>query len=45
MTLVAILLTSQVDEFADIPAPAQVDDFSAYSNNNFGTQDPGLDDI
>jgi hypothetical protein len=34
---------TQVDDFGDIPAPAQVDDFSAYSNNNFGTEDPGLD--
>ena len=34
---------TQVDDFAEIPTPAPVDDFRAYSNNNFGTEDPGLD--
>jgi len=33
----------QVDDFAEINAPAQVDDFDGYSNNDFGTEDPGLD--
>ncbi len=34
---------TQVDDFAEFTGPPQVDDFSAYSNNNFGTEDPGLD--
>ena len=34
---------TQVDDFAQFQAPPQVDDFSAYSSNNFGTEDPGLD--
>jgi hypothetical protein len=34
---------AQVDDFAEINTPAQVDDFGGYSNNDFGTEDPGLD--
>ena len=34
---------AQVDDFAEFQAPAQVDDFADYSDNNFGTEDPGLD--
>jgi len=34
---------AQVDDFAEINTPAQVDDFDGYSNNDFGTEDPGLD--
>ena len=34
---------TQVDDFAEFTGPPQVDDFRAYSNNNFGTEDPGLD--
>jgi len=34
---------AQVDDFAEFQAPAQVDDFADYSNNDFGTEDPGLD--
>ena len=36
---------AQVDDFAEYPSrnPAQVDDFDGYSNNDFGTEDPGLD--
>ena len=34
---------AQVDDFAEINTPAQVDDFGGYTNNDFGTEDPGLD--
>ena len=34
---------AQVDDFAEFQAPTQVDDFGDYSDNDFGTEDPGLD--